>query len=89
MEAHPPLPSPLRRVFYLSSGGGQHSEREVLPRANPRAVAGVRQTVPFLCVVKVQQIVSAFWRVPCAVAGPANSLIGWGVPSAVAGVANF
>jgi len=38
-ESHPPLPSPLRRVFYLSSGGGQSHEREVLPRANPRAVS--------------------------------------------------
>lgn len=37
-DGQPPLPAPIRRVFYLSSeGSGQ--EHEVLPPANPRALA--------------------------------------------------
>lgn len=57
-DHHPPLPSPLRRVFYLSSGGGEvgngdhRHEREVLPRANPRVVSGVSCVCP-VCALRI------------------------------------
>lgn len=40
-DSYPPLPSPIRRVFYLShEGTGQ--EHEVLPPANPRIMSEIK-----------------------------------------------
>ncbi len=37
------LPSPIRRVFYLSSEGGSGQEHEVFPRANSRALQEIER----------------------------------------------
>jgi len=64
---HPPLPSPIRRVFYLShEGTGQ--EHEVYPPPNPRSVRAFSVRIYYCGVVQRPLTLTCFVLLPSSAA---------------------